>query len=103
MENSSKFPRFEKEPRKFNWRDYLQHPEALSEESATTLNTLIEMLETDPEAEQFFGPLHLGQYKSQTVPAFVNFFRNVLEPEERARLLREIYASGPTDYVGGLD
>ena len=89
---------FEKIPPPFVWRDYVRKPEAMPEAAAARLDTLVEMLATDPDAEEFYEGLNARQYKGGVLKALVGFFRSVLTQEERHILSDGIEKCDATSY-----
>lgn len=77
----------------FNWRQYIKEPEKISPEMASKLDDLNDLINKGgPEVEEF---MHDLSSFSQPVLTMVNFFRDILTPDERKELLRAVRESGP--------
>ena len=80
---------------RFVWRDYMHHLGDITEGSQKKLDTLEDFInQGGPESREFLHALRAGEYR-KPVLSLVQFFRDILEPDERARLLDEIRRSGP--------
>ena len=81
---------------RFDWHDYVQKPEEMPPAFAEKLDEMVNLVNGGGiEAEQFISALKNGQYRKPLL-SLVQFFRDILEPNEKKELFDAVEKCEPT-------
>ncbi len=83
------------EGKSFEWRKFARDYEKVPAELAVKLDELTELVNTSPDGQEFIRALANDQYRKPLL-SLVQFFRDILTPEERSELFDAIESVNKT-------